>query len=128
MSQQVPYLYVASSEIHDRGMFCPTAIPEGSIIEICPVIFIPENDMVAIKETVLFDYYFIWGEDEKSGAIALGYGSIYNHNNNPNARYLVDFEEFVIKIYAIKDIEPGEEITFNYNGEPADQSKVWFEK
>ena len=57
MSQQVPHLYVASSEIHDRGVFCATLIPEGSIIEICPVIFIPEKDMNAIKETALFDYY-----------------------------------------------------------------------
>jgi len=128
MSQQIPHLYVASSEIHERGVFCSTLIPEGSIIEICPVIFIPEKDMDAIKKTALFDYYFIWEEDEKSGAIALGYGSIYNHQNNPNAKYLVDFEEFSIKIYALKDIESGEEITFNYNGDPADQSKVWFEK
>ncbi len=128
MSQQVPYLYVASSKIHDRGVFCARLIPEGSIIEICPVLFIPPKDMEMIKKTTLFDYYFAWGEDDKSGAIALGYGSIYNHSHRPNAKYLVDYEELCIKIYAIKDIEAGEEITFNYNGDPKDQSKVWFEK
>lgn len=127
MSQQVPHLYVASSEIHDRGMFCATFIPEGSIIEICPVIFVPAGEMKTLKKTSLFDYYFLWGEDEKSGAIALGYGSIYNHSYQPNARYYVDFKALTIEIFAIKDIEAGEEITFNYNGDPEDQSKVWFE-
>jgi uncharacterized protein len=128
MSQQIPHLYVASSELHDRGVFCATLIPEGSIIEICPVIFISADDLEILKKTILFDYYFIWGEDEKSGAIALGYGSVYNHHSNPNARYFVDFEALTLEIYAIKDIEAGEEITFNYNGDPEDQSEVWFEK
>ncbi len=128
MSQQIPYLYIASSDLHERGVFCATFIPEGSIIEICPVIFIPSADMEHLKKTVLYDYYFIWGEDEKSGGIALGYGSVYNHAYQPNARYYVDFETLSLEIYAIRDIEPGEEITINYNGEPEDQSKVWFEK
>ena len=127
MSQQIPNLYVGPSEIHDRGMFCATFIPEGSIIEICPVIYVPAKDMEKVKQTSLYDFYFIWGEDEKSGAIALGYGSIYNHSYQPNARYYVDFEALTLEIFAIKDIQPGEEITFNYNGTPEDQSKVWFE-
>ncbi len=127
MSQQVPHLYVAFSELHDRGVFCATFIPEGSIIEICPVLFIPESDMENLKKTVLFDYYFMWGEDEKSGALALGYGSIYNHDYHPNARYYVDFEALTLEIYAIRDIDAGEEITFNYNGNPEDQSKIWFD-
>lgn len=128
MSQQIPYLYVGPSDIHDRGVFCATSISEGSIIEICPVILIPQEDMDLLRMTVLYNYYFIWGEDEKDGAIALGYGSVYNHAYQPNARYYVDFETLTLEIYAIKDIEAGEEITFNYNGDPEDQSKVWFEK
>ena len=127
MSQQIPHLYVAPSEIHDRGMFCGIFIPEGSIIEICPVILIPPRDMKNLKKTSLYDYYFIWEEDEKSGAIALGYGSMYNHAYQPNSRYYVDYEGLTLEIHAIKDIKAGQEITFNYNGEPDDQSKVWFE-
>ena len=128
MSQQIPYLYIAASDIHDRGVFCATSIPEGSIIEICPVLKLPPEDMELLKKTTLYNYYFIWEEDEKSGGIALGYGSIYNHSYQPNARYLVDFEALTLEIFAIRDIEAGEEITFNYNGDPDDQSKVWFEK
>jgi SET domain-containing protein len=58
-------------------------------------------------------------------AVALGYGSLYNHSYTPNARY--DDESPQIKIFtAIREIAAGEEITINYNGEPSDESPVWF--
>ena len=58
-------------------------------------------------------------------ALPLGYGSIYNHSYEPNASSLnvvPDIMEFV----ALKDIQQGEEITINYNGEPTDRSAVDF--
>ena len=59
-------------------------------------------------------------------ALALGYGSLYNHSYQPNARY--DDESGQTKVFtAIRDIEAGEEITVNYNGEPEDESPVGFE-
>ena len=38
-----------------------------------------------LAETVLKDYCFNWAEGKV--ALALGYGSIYNHSYRPNARY-----------------------------------------
>ena len=67
-----------------------------------------------------------WEEDAKSGAIVLGYGSLYNHSYAPNARYYTTFDTRTLDIVALKDIPIGEEITVNYNGEPEDQSAVWF--
>lgn len=128
MSQRIPHLYVAASDLHDRGIFSLAPIPQGSIIEICPVLIIPPDQLEHLKKTVLYDYYWDWNEDKKSGAIALGFGALYNHSYQPNARYLVDFENRHIEIHAIANIEAGEEINFNYNGDPKDQSKVWFDK
>ncbi len=57
--------------------------------------------------------------------MALGYGSLYNHSYQPNARY--DDESGQTKVFsAIRDIAPGEEIVVNYNGEPEDETPVWF--
>ncbi|HNE48113.1 MAG TPA: SET domain-containing protein-lysine N-methyltransferase, partial [Saprospiraceae bacterium] len=61
-------------------------------------------------------------------AIALGYGSLYNHSYNPNARYEVDFDEEVIRFYTLSTIKAGGEITVNYNGDWQDQNPVWFDK
>ena len=59
-------------------------------------------------------------------ALALGYGSLYNHSYRPNARY-VDLGDRTKLFTAIWDIAAGEEITVNYNGEPGDETPVGFE-
>lgn len=98
------------------------------MIEICPAIVLSEKDLPAIHSTKLHDYYFLWGEDQQQCAIALGYGSLFNHSYQPNARYLLDYEHLTIDFYCIKKIEAGEEITVNYNGEPDEKTPVWFDQ
>jgi SET domain-containing protein len=124
--QRIPSLYVAPSEIHGQGVFSGEPIEEGALIEICPVIVLSEEDTQIIHETFLHDYYFLWGEAQKESAIVLGYGCIYNHAYEPNAKYLLDYEQRTVDFYAIKGIEAGEEICTNYNGEPHVQTPVWF--
>lgn len=128
MSQRHPALYIAPSDLHGRGVFAAEAISEGEIIEICPVIVMPADQRDLIHNTDLHDYYFLWGENEQEIGIILGYGSIYNHAATPNAEYYPDYSADTLSIFCLKDIAPGEEITLNYNGNPDDQSAVWFEK
>lgn len=128
MIQRIPSLYFTFSETHGKGVFTAADIPAGSLIEICPVIVIPPEEMERIKKTTLYDYYFIWKEDEQYGAIALGFGSLYNHDYTPNARYYVDFENDTLEIHTIRDIKAGEEVFISYNGDPTDKSLVWFEE
>jgi len=123
---KIPTLYISKSDIAGRGVFSSEDIPAGSVIEICPIILLPPDQVKAIESTELFDYYFQWKEDEKSCAIAMGYGSLYNHSFSPNARYYTDFETDTLDVIALVDIPAGEEITFNYNGEPDDMEAVWF--
>jgi SET domain-containing protein len=124
--QRIPHLYFGPSDIGGRGVFTTKKIPKGSVIEICPVIVLPVKDLKYVDKTVVFNYYFEWGDDSDLGAIALGYGSLYNHSYDPNARYLADYEMGTLDIHAIKDIPAGSEIFTNYNGEPTDKSKLWF--
>ena len=128
MSLHIASLYIAPSELHHRGVYTAADLAADNLIEICPVIVLEAEDRQLIHRSVLHDYYFSWGEDDKGAAIALGYGSLYNHSYQPNARYLVDFEMETISIYSIKDIAAGEEIKINYNGLPDDQSPLWFIK
>lgn len=128
MSQQHPNLLITHSDIHGRGVFTTKDIGIGEIIEICPVIVMPVNQVALIHATKLHDYYFLWGENEKKCAIVLGYGSIYNHSYDPNAEYYPNYEEGTLSVFCFKDIEAGEEITVNYNGEPDDNTLLWFDK
>ncbi|MCB9285330.1 MAG: SET domain-containing protein-lysine N-methyltransferase [Lewinellaceae bacterium] len=124
--QRLPFLYISDSPLGGRGVFTLDEIPADSLIEICPVIILSGFDMKQIHQTDLHDYYFLWGDEQDQAAIALGYGSLYNHSYHPNAKYLLDYERNTIDIYTIRDIEDGEEITINYNGDPDDPSPVWF--
>lgn len=110
-----------------RGVFTALPIPKGSVIEICPVIAMPIAEKALLDNTALYDYYFIWGDEDDQCAIVLGYGSLYNHAYEPNAQYAPDYAGNTLDFYALRDIEAGEEITVNYNGDPKEHTELWFE-
>jgi len=121
----LPHLYIAETERKGRGVFTAIEIPSGSLIEICPLILIPISQMPLLDRTELYNYYFIW--DQAHIALTLGYGSIYNHSKEPNARVIYDFDTQEIQIEAISDIEGGAEITIHYLDEEDPDHKLWFE-
>lgn len=108
-----------------RGVFATEDIPAGTEIERVPVLLMPEDDALNdVCSDLLSHYVFEW--EEGVVALALGFGSMYNHSYDANARY--DDEGKQTKVYtAVKDIVAGEEITINYNGEEGNTTDVGFE-
>lgn len=98
-----------------RGVVAFRDFSAGALIERPPVIVISRDDVRLIRQTRLVSYYFEWGDDCDQAAIALGYGSLYNHSYTPNARYVFRESEECLEFIALRDIEAGEEITINYN-------------
>jgi SET domain-containing protein len=98
-----------------RGVVAERVFQAGQTIELAPVIVVPAEEAPLIRDTRLAHYYFEWGEDCEQAAIALGYGSLYNHSYTPNARYEFREREECLAFLALGNIEPGEEITINYN-------------
>jgi len=124
--QRIPSLFFAPSPLGGRGVFTAEGVAVGSVLELCPVIVLSGNNRAWLDHSELYDYYFLWGESNQQYAIALGYGSLYNHSFQPNAEYRADFERQELHFYAIRKIEAGAEITVNYNGEPDNDDKLWF--
>lgn len=120
------YLEVRQTKLKGRGVFTTRDITQGEIIEVCPIIELPEEDTPHIDVTKLYNYYFNWGEKLNKVAIALGYGSLYNHSYKPNAIYEKDFNRNLLVFRSLSDIQAGEEITVNYNGTPTDKRPLWF--
>lgn len=127
MSIQQAAIFFAPSERHGLGVFAARDFEAEEIIEVCPLILFPKSELQHIRQTTLDDYYFDWGDDGEWYAMALGYGSLYNHSYEPNAEYGMDFDAKTIDFYCIRPIKAGEEITINYNGDPAVNTPVWFE-
>jgi uncharacterized protein len=126
MSLQHAEIYFGPSDLHGRGVFAARDIEPGEVIEICPVLLFAKHELPYVRNTVLDDYYFDWGDSGDMFAFCLGYGSLYNHVTDCNAEYSMDFDALTIDFYAIKHIAAGDEITVNYNGEPGNTEPVWF--
>ena len=123
----LPILYIMDTTERGRGVFTTEAIPEGTTIEIAPVIVLNETDRAVVDTTFLHDYIFEWGEDEKKAAVALGYVSIYNHRVDANCKYDMDFDQMTIQIQTNRVIAVDEELCINYNGEGVLDKPVWFD-
>jgi SET domain-containing protein len=113
-------------ERRGRAMFASRKFLKGELIERAPVIPINQRQWPSAEKTILSDYAFDWGEHDEHAAIALGYVSIYNHSYEPNAQLEELLDELMMEVVAIRDIQPGEEITINYNGDPESQDPLWF--
>ena len=130
MGSKLPFprnLYVDDSALANagRGVFAGDAIPKGALIEQCPVIALTDpRDRDRLRKTGLVNYYFLWGEKRNHAAICLGWGSVYNHSFEPNARYEKVMEDRRMDFYALRDIAPGEEILVNYNGAPDNRTPL----
>jgi uncharacterized protein len=120
-------IYVNNSELGGLGVFARTNIKKDEEIEVAPVLLIPDEQISSITKSTLVDYYFAWGKGFKQAAVVWGYGSLFNHSYTPNAKYIKDEENSVVRFIAIKDISQDEEIIINYNGHPDDKTKLWFE-
>lgn len=120
-------VFIKDTGKYGRGVFAARDIKKGELIEVSPILISPKEEWEYLRKTVLFDYCFTWGEDYEQTAIALGYGSLYNHSYQPNAMFNNNSVNDTIDFYAIRDIKEGVEITINYNEDAEDQSPLWFE-
>jgi uncharacterized protein len=111
-----------------RGVYAKKRFRAGELIERCPIILLTPAERERIEPTILSMYCFCWGDGSKEVAIVLGYGSLYNHAYQPNADFHRVIEAGAMDFVALRDIEPGEEITINYNGAAEDQTPLWFHK
>lgn len=120
---QVPFLYLKPSALGGRGVFTAREIPRGSLVELAPVIVLDRVDRQAIHDTHLHDYYFVW--EGESAAIALGYGSLYNHSGAPNLDFEMDYDFRQIRFTTLRDIVAGEELCIDYTSGD-DREELWF--
>ncbi|MBN1827480.1 MAG: SET domain-containing protein-lysine N-methyltransferase [Candidatus Eisenbacteria bacterium] len=109
------------------GVTAVASIEESEIIECAPVKLLTPNKGLdrewrrlhrVLLETVLGDYVFEWTTHR--GAVALGYGGLYNHSSHSNATVIRLIRPRKIVFVAKRAIKPGEEITISYR-------HVWFQ-
>ena len=120
-------LFMAESPGMGRGMFTNEVILANTIIEVAPVIVMSAADRLLLDKTLLHDYIFEWGTDKTQCCMALGFVPIYNHSYNSNCEYFMDYSTNTIMLKTVKNIEAGEEVFINYNGDFNDKTALWFD-
>ncbi|MBM3122508.1 MAG: SET domain-containing protein [Chloroflexi bacterium] len=113
-----------------RGVFASRRLSAGEIVEACPVIVLPSrwNQMPTEVQHVVFDWGFLTRQRAAS-CLALGWGSMYNHANPANLRYVALADQGIMQFVAAREIEADEELTINYNetgGDISSTEDVWF--
>ena len=98
-------IIIKKSLRHGWGVFAEKNIKKGEKIEQCYFILSKGQD------NSLEDFYFAV---ERKYAILLGFGSIYNHSDDPNANYSINITKRIATIKAQKNIKKGEEILISY--------------
>ena len=119
-------LYIDFVEKKGKGVFTNSLLEKDLIIEISPVIVMSNEDRVHLDKTLLHDYIFEWGDQINQCCMALGYIPMYNHSYSSNCEYFMNFDEDTIFIKTVRNIEAGEELTINYNGDWNDEKTIWF--
>ena len=120
-------LYIDKTGEMGRGVFTNAPIPANTIIETSPVIVMSWEERKLLDQTRLHDYIFEWGPDNKQCCMALGFVAVYNHSYKSNCEYEMNFESETIRIKTIQEIEAGEELFINYNGDWNNDKKLWFD-
>ena len=100
-----------------RGVVTTRAIRRGKLVEAGPVIPMKKKDRLD-RTTVLSHYPFAWEKPPYVPAFPLGFAGLLNHSDTPNCKIEADLEGEVLCIYTLRNIEPGEELTWSYGIDP----------
>jgi len=102
-------IVVKTSSTHGYGVFTLKALRKGAIIEECYLILSKKGGDKGLE-----DYYF---DAKGKYGVMTGFGSIYNHSDEPNADYAISIRNKLATITAQRALKAGEEILISYGDE-----------
>jgi hypothetical protein len=128
-----PHIYVADTGTpKGRGIFAARPFEVGELVEACPVVVLKQRWKDLSED--LKGLVFYWGPVDKAQhiyALALGYGSLYNHNNPANMRRELHQVDDTLRFIAARGIAADEELTTNYESSSGSIESVdtaWFDR
>ena len=132
-----PDVYLAHTGTEKgRGVYANRHFTEREVVECTPVILIetPFPELPPDIQKVVFSWSMLTGAESFTAsvyAIALGFGSLYNHANPANMSCKGDTTTNMIRFTAVRAIAPEEELTINYNapgGGATSDNNDWFNR
>ena len=110
-----------------RGVVAGRRFDAGELVDAAPVVVVPASQWALVQQTTLSRFCFVWDDAKGSVAVALGRGSLFNHSYRPNVTPEKKVRSRMMLFFALRSIEPGEELTINYNGDVDSREPVGFD-
>lgn len=101
---------LCKSRLGGYGVFSNRDILQDEIIEISPFLILPNSEISS--NNPISDYIFKY--DNNKSCFVLGYGSMYNHSDNPNIEYYFNDDKTFFMYKATRNIEKNEELCISY--------------
>lgn len=101
-----------------RGVITTKLIKKSCLFYIADLIELSRKDSETVDKTMLKNYVYDLGKGQSG--LALGFGSLFNHSNNPNVNYFIvkENKRRVIVYQAIRNIKAGEQLFIDYGYQP----------
>jgi hypothetical protein len=106
---------IGESTVHGLGIFAVAPIRRGEVFEACVGLPLFQDELSGLICDFVYE-----GNPDVVCMVVLGYGSIINHDSSPNVKWVASplaspYAIGVVHLYALYDIEAGEELFHNYN-------------
>lgn len=101
-----------------RGVVATQTFERGQLVHLAHAIYFPPSQVPMCNQTELQSYTY--STPDGGQLLALGFGSLFNHDESPNLDYRLDTQARVVRYYAGRKIEPGQELCIYYG------ASLWF--
>jgi SET domain-containing protein len=93
-----------------RCVFAKKKFRKNETIAVDPVI------VLTLKETgeTALNHYTLWWKGRHNVALGLGISVLINHSKDPNVVLKFDIKDKLVGVFAIRNIEKGEELLVDY--------------
>ncbi|EPY52128.1 histone lysine methyltransferase Set7 [Schizosaccharomyces cryophilus OY26] len=113
-------LEIRDTETKGRGVFALEHLPAHTCIEISPVLLFQKEQYENHGQyTVLNEYTYVWSAGRQG--LALGLGSMFNHDRCPNVYWKKDEPNRCISYFTLRQVHPNEELCISYG------DQLWFD-
>jgi hypothetical protein len=96
----------------DRMIIAARPFMAGELVHVAPVVVVPNEQVAGVLE----NYVYTWRRGRS--AIALGFGSLFNHSKTPTLCLQKYPTKRLIMYWAIRSIDAETELTIDYGYEP----------
>ena len=115
--------YIGTSDKKGRGLFAAIDIPPLTVIHTTPCIVVQKDEYESHVKHTIFEHYVFNDVVTGNKLLALGYGSLFNHDSHhPNIIYHINSHQQTIEYKSSPQMIPkGTELCISYG------STLWFD-